>query len=60
MSFGPVSSDLQDAVNRARRHGWTIWLVSERDHAVIMERKGTYWSICITTDGMGQVVITRI
>ena len=60
MSFGPMSSDIQAAVDRAQRHGWTVWLVSQRDHAVIMERRGTYWSICITTDGMGHVVIYRI
>jgi hypothetical protein len=60
VSLAGIASTIQGAVDRARRHGWTVWLVSERDHAVIMEHQRSAWGICITTDGAGHLVIYRL
>jgi hypothetical protein len=60
VSFGGISWDIQAAVDRARRHGWFVCETCSDPHRVIMARLGTAWGACITTDGMGHVVIYRI
>jgi hypothetical protein len=46
---------IQDAMDRAQRHGWELADIA--DHRVVLWHRRSRWGVCITTDGMGHVVI---